>query len=57
MGIENEDNALVSLSGGIFCSGSVENLENINPDVVESLGIDPSMITSNAIAETMLGLI
>ena len=22
----------------------IENLENINPDVVESLGIDPSMI-------------
>ena len=56
MGIKNEDNALVSLSGGIVGSGSVESLENINPEVVQSLGIDPSMITSNAIAETMLGV-
>ena len=31
MGINNEDNALVSLSGGIVGSGSVESLENINP--------------------------
>ena len=56
MGIQNEDNALVSLSGGIVGSGSIESLENINPEVVEGLGIDPSMITSNAIAETMLGV-
>ena len=56
MGIENEDNALVGLSGGIVGSGSVKSLENINPEVVEGLGIDPSMITSNAIAETMLGV-
>ena len=56
MGINNENNALVSLSGGLVGSGVLENLENINPDVVESLGIDPSMITSNAIAETMIGV-
>ena len=56
MGINNENNAIVSLSGGLVGSGVVENLENINPDVVESLGIDPSMITSNAIAETMIGV-
>ena len=56
MGIQNEDNALVSLSGGIVGSGSIESLENINPEIVEGLGIDPSMITSNAIAETMLGV-
>ena len=56
MGINNENNALVSLSGGLVGSGVIENLENINPDVVESLGIDPSMITSNAIAETMIGV-
>ena len=56
MGIKNEDNALVSLSGGIVGSGSIESLENINPKIVESLGIDPSVITSNAIAETMLGV-
>ena len=35
MGIQNEDNALVSLSGGIVGSGSIESLENINPEIVE----------------------
>ena len=56
MGIQNEDNALVSLSGGLVGSGVVENLDNINSDIVKSLGIDPSIITSNAIAETMIGV-
>ena len=37
-------------------SGVVENLDNINSDIVKSLGIDPSIITSNAIAETMIGV-
>ena len=36
MGIQNEDNALVSLSGGIVGSGSIESLENINPEIVEA---------------------
>ena len=56
MGIQNEDNALVSLSGGLVGSGVVENLDNISSDIVKSLGIDPSIITSNAIAETMIGV-
>ncbi len=56
MGIQNEDNILVSLSGGLVGSGVVENLDNINSDIVKSLGIDPSIITSNAIAETMIGV-
>ena len=56
MGINNKNNAIVSLSGGLVGSGVVENLENIKPDVVESLGIDPSLITTNAIAKTMIGV-
>lgn len=56
MGIQNENNALVSLSGGLVGSGVVENLDNINSEIIESLGIDPSIITSNAIAETMIGV-
>tara|TARA_B100000963_G_C22623007_1_gene670893 strand:- start:69 stop:2282 length:2214 start_codon:yes stop_codon:yes gene_type:complete len=56
MGINNENNAIVSLSGGLVGSGELENLENIDPEVVESLGLDPNMITSNAIAETMIGV-
>ncbi len=56
MGIKNENNALVSLSGGLVGSGVVENLENINSDIIENLGIDPNIITSNAIAETMIGV-
>ena len=56
MGIENKDNAMVSLSGGLVGSGVVENLEDINPKVIESLGIDPNIITSSAIVETMIGV-
>lgn len=56
MGIQNENNALVSLSGGLVGSGVVENLDYINSDIVKSLGIDSSIITSNAIAETMIGV-
>ena len=36
MGIQNENNALVSLSGGLVGSGVVENLDNINSDIVYS---------------------
>ena len=56
MGINNENNAIVSLSGGLVGSGELENLENIDPEIVESLGLDLSMITSNALAETMIGV-
>ena len=56
MGINNENNAIVSLSGGLVGSGELENLENIDPEIVKSLGLDLSMITSNAIAETMIGV-
>ena len=48
MGIENKDNAMVSLSGGLVGSGVVENLEDIKIKVIESLGIDPNIITSQA---------
>ena len=34
----------------------MENIPNINPEVVKSLGIDTEIITTNAIAETLIGV-
>ncbi len=56
MGINNENNSLVSLSGGLVGSGVLENIQNINPEIVKSLGIDTEIITTNAIAETLIGV-
>ena len=56
MGINNDNNSLVSLSGGLVGSGVLENIQNINPEVVKSLGIDTEIITTNAIAETLIGV-